>query len=153
MTPMRRFIFLAALLVMAGRHPATALGHGVGSRELESDRAKVMAFLYADGEPMAFAQVLVHAPGESEAVYLSAHTDRLGHFAFVPSAPGMWLVEAKDGEGHRAVREIELGQSNHPTPSIAQEPACPRWRSVLLGLSLLVNLAFGAAWAGQRRKK
>jgi len=148
-----RSIFLAALLTAAIWHPAAALGHGVGSRELESDRAKAMAFLYADGEPMAFAQILVHAPDQAGTVYQSAHTDRLGFFAFVPATPGMWLVEAKDGEGHRAVREIAIDELHRPSQDKTPEATCPLWRSVLLGLSLLANLALWAAWKGQRRKE
>jgi nickel transport protein len=181
-------------LVAAVWHPAAAMAHGVGSRELDPGAARAMVFLYADGEPMAFAQVQVTGP--DGAVHQSARTDGRGGFAFLPSGRGVWRVAASDGQGHRAEREVtvaapglDTGQTaagalpatdpgrvmapgadtsatsgteglaapGKPLPTTANAAAAgigPTWREIVLGLSLLANLALAAAcwrrWAASR---
>lgn len=145
---------LAALCLVAGVwRPVAATAHGVGSRDLDPGAARAMAFLYADGEPMAFAQIQVTAPDGT--VYQSARADGRGGFAFLPSGPGVWRVAAGDGQGHRAEREVVVapsgGAAAGPSESAgfsgrngASAPG-PGWRETALGLSLLANLALGAA--------
>lgn len=123
----RLFPALAALcLVAAVWHPVAASAHGVGSRELDPGAARAMVFLYADGDPMAFAQVQVTAPDGT--VHQSARTDGRGGFAFLPSGSGVWRVAASDGQGHRAEREVAvgapsaLGSSGGPGPATAAGP-------------------------------
>ncbi len=112
----RLFLALAALcLVAAVWHPAGVMAHGVGSRELDPGAARAMVFLYADGDPMAFAQVQVTAPDGT--VHQSARTDGRGGFAFLPSGRGVWRVAASDGQGHRAEREVAVGAAFSPGPS------------------------------------
>ena len=153
---------MVALAAMLVRHPGIATAHGVGSREMDPGVTKAMVFLYANGEPMAFAQVQVIAP--DGAVYQSARTDGRGGFAFLPSECGVWRVAASDGQGHRAGREITVAAATGAPPtgaSAADSPASgagqgvsplasasasrlgPGWRDVTLGLSLLGNLALG----------
>lgn len=108
-------------LVAAVWRPAAASAHGVGSRELDPGAARAMVFLYADGEPMAFAQVQVTAP--DGAVHQSARTDGRGGFAFLPSGSGVWRVAASDGLGHRAEREVAVGPASSPGPSGGSAPA------------------------------
>ena len=157
---------LAALcLVAAVWRPAGAMAHGVGSRELDPGAARAMVFLYADGDPMAFAQVQVTGPDGT--VHQSARTDGKGGFAFLPSGSGVWRVAANDGQGHRAEREVAVGAASGPaSPQPASQPAPgpvavpaqtpspagigPNWRDVALGLSLLANLALGAACLRRR---
>ena len=145
----RIFAVVAVWAVMVG-HPVAASAHGVGSREMDPGAAKAMAFLYADGEPMAFAQVQVTAPGEG-GLFQSARADARGRFAFVPTGPGVWVVAASDGQGHRAVREVAVAGSGQPTGKApaatagVQGAIAPDWRNVVLGLSLLANVALGAA--------
>jgi nickel transport protein len=196
---------LASLcLVAAVWHPAGAMAHGVGSRELDPGAARAMVFLYADGDPMAFAQVQVTAPDGT--VHQSARTDGKGGFAFLPSGSGVWRVAASDGQGHRAEREVAVGAPSAPGASGEAGPATaagtsgqtagggqpdlprqsgqpgqsgapqqsdaaaasasgavampaqaasragfgPSWRDVLLGVSLLANLALAAACLRRR---
>lgn len=149
---MMRFFALGVLWVAMLWHPVAALAHGVGSRELDPGATKAMVFLYADGDPMAFAQVVVTTPGTDGTVYQSARTDGRGQFAFVPSGPGVWEVAASDGQGHRAVRQVTVDDVASPSPdriaSSASAPASgigPGWREVIIGLSLLANVALAAA--------
>ena len=151
---------LLALAAMLVRHPGVAAAHGVGSREMDPGVTRDMVFLYADGEPMAFAQVQVTGP--DGAVYQSARTDGRGGFAFLPSGSGVWRVAASDGQGHRAEREITVAAAAPPTGAAAAAAPAPGrpqgvaplasasasrlgpgWQDVTLGLSLLGNLALG----------
>jgi len=162
MTMNRRFFAMLALAVLLTRRPGSAAAHGVGSREIDPGVTKAMVFLYADGEPMAFAQVQVTAP--DGAVYQSARTDGQGGFAFLPSGSGVWRVAASDGQGHRAERRIVLaaataapatggmtadapasgtGQGVAPLASAPASGLGPGWQDVVLGLSLLGNLSLG----------
>ena len=113
---------LAALcLVAAVWHPVAASAHGVGSRELDPGAARAMVFLYADGDPMAFAQVQVTAPDGT--VHQSARTDGRGGFAFLPSGSGVWRVAASDGQGHRAEREVTVAAASASDPAGAATPS------------------------------
>jgi nickel transport protein len=151
---MLRLFALTALAAAMVGHPVAACAHGAGSREMDPGAARVMEFLYADGEPMAFAQVRVTAPGGG--VHQSAHADARGRFAFVPDGAGVWTVAAADGQGHRAVVDVTtVGGAAGPTaagsplasPSEGRSGRIgPGWREVALGLSLLANLLLWAAW-------
>ena len=158
---------LAALLVW---RPGNAAAHGVGSREIDPGVTRAMVFLYANGEPMAFAQVQVTAP--DGAVYQSARTDGRGGFAFLPSGCGVWRVAASDGQGHRAERQIEMADPGGPAAGLGQgskddvpgpeslraaaeksvDRLGPSLRDVILGLSLLANLGLGLAFWRLRRR-
>lgn len=147
----RAFAIVVVLAAMVG-HPVAAAAHGVGSREMDPGAARAMEFLYADGEAMAFVQVQVTAPGQEGAVHQRARTDARGRFAFVPTGPGVWIVAAADGQGHRAVRRVTVAQAPQGGAAAATRAAVaekaaigPGWMQVLLGLSLLANLFFAAA--------
>jgi nickel transport protein len=152
--------FFATVAVAATLwHPVAAAAHGVGSREMASGAAKAMVFLYADGEPMAFAQVQVTSPGEGGTVYQSARADGLGQFAFVPSGPGLWRVAASDGQGHQATHAVTVEEGPTAAPAEAttgpKPPAKagigPGWRETALGVSLLANLALGITLLRRKR--
>lgn len=157
----RSFALLCVMASMVG-HPFVAFAHGVGSREMDPGAARVVEFLYADGEPMAFAQVQVTAPGG--AVHQSARADARGRFAFVPTGPGVWSVAASDGQGHRAVAELsQTAAKGEGDAASAGTPGTPgagsgatrgigtNGRDVVLGLSLLGNVFLFAAWRRVRR--
>ena len=150
----RVFAVVAMAWAVTVGHPVAAWAHGVGSREMDPGVARVMEFLYSDGEPMAFARVQVTAPGEG-GVFQSAHADARGRFAFVPAGPGEWTVTASDGQGHRAVHAVTVvaEKSGAATPAVPAVAATvgPTWRGVALGVSLLVNVALGAALLRCRR--
>ena len=162
---MRLSVFAATLVLAAAvGHPVLAGAHGVGSREMDPGTARAMEFLYADGEPMAFAQVQVTAPGGAGVVHQSARADARGRFAFVPAGPGVWIVAASDGQGHRAVREVTVTADTPAAPGasgqgprtsalaapVAAGQIGPGWRDIVLGLSLLANLGLGAACLRRR---
>jgi nickel transport protein len=149
------FAVVAVVWAVVVGHPIAVWAHGVGSREMDSGAARAMEFLYSDGEPMAFARIQVTAPGEG-GVFQSAHADARGRFAFVPAGPGEWTVAASDGQGHRAVHALTVAaeKPGAAKPAGPQVNAAigPTWNGVALGVSLLANVALGAALLRRRRK-
>ncbi len=76
--------------------------HGVGFNLESSESAQVVSFHYANGEPMAYAEILIYDPHSSDVEFQNGRTDRNGKFAFVPDSEGMWIVKAQDSKGHMA---------------------------------------------------
>lgn len=124
------------------------LAHGVGAGPVLAEKEAVR-FYYSDGEPMAYAEVLVFGPDSAKVEFQNGRTDKNGVFAFVPDRPGFWRVVCNDGMGHRAEYKNELvsGKETKATESAMQEPdgkqSAPLWLKALLGVSLLFNLALG----------
>ncbi|MEA3306446.1 MAG: hypothetical protein U9Q34_01515 [Elusimicrobiota bacterium] len=63
---------------------------------------------YADGEPMAFAEVKVYSPEDEKTVFQEGFSDNNGVFIFVPDTDGQWRIEFNDGMGHGAVKKIDI---------------------------------------------
>jgi len=77
--------------------------HGVETY-VEEVKGVSIAVQYADGSPMAFADVKIKSPSGKEK---SGQTDDNGRIVFYPDENGKWRVEIDDGLGHGAVKEIE----------------------------------------------
>lgn len=151
-----RLILLILFLALAGRGEAKA--HGMGWR-VTADQAVVLVFRYASGEPMAFGEVLVYAPGEAEHEYQNGRTDENGGFAFRPDRSGAWRVVGSDGQGHIARGVVDVSDSQiGPTATATVRTLAaggaqpPGWGQIVLGVSLLVNLALASWWWQSRRK-
>lgn len=103
---------------------------------------------YEAGDPMAFAEVRVFAPGQEE-VYQEGFTDADGSFMIRAATPGPWRVEIDDGMGHKLKTTLDADVLSMTTTS----PESPWHRSaeVLLGLSLIFAGSGFFAWGRQRR--
>ena len=143
-------LLIICLLVMAGAGVARA--HGV--ELFVEDRPTVQVRVaYADGEPMSYAEVLIHAPDDAERAFQRGRTDRSGRFAFVPSVKGSWRMVVSDGMGHRiektlVVKDIKTGGGVRAPSS----SGLSKFWKVLVGLSLIAGI-FGLAalfWAYRR---
>ncbi len=141
-----------------------AFAHGVGAGHAQGP-CEAVRFYYSDGQPMAYAEVLVYGPGDAKVEFQNGRTDKNGVFAFVPDRTGPWRVVCNDGMGHRAEYASELVSGNDaktnesPAQQTMQEPVvkpvvksvvkpvvkqtAPLWLKALLGVSLLFNLALG----------
>ncbi|MDR2455904.1 MAG: DUF4198 domain-containing protein [Deltaproteobacteria bacterium] len=170
-------------LALAGAAPALALlavllsaplalAHGVAWNQEPSNKTITVSFIYADQQPMAYSQIKVFSPADSQIEYQNARTDKKGYFAFVPDAPGEWRFETSDGQGHLAQGAITVAPP--AAPAAAQEGGAaaseasaapqeePRLASggsqgvhpsrVALGLSIILNLALIAAVFVRRGK-
>jgi nickel transport protein len=138
---------LLALNVL-GLSAPQAFAHGAGGRIL-SGNAVIAEFRFADGSPMAFADVKVHAP--SRELWLGGRTDGAGKFAFVPDNPGEWTLEARDAEDHTARLVVTVGAGDLGAAAVIHR----YWGYALLAsfaLNLLLLMtplgrrSLGAAW-------
>ena len=132
-----------------------AFGHGV-NYGLLSERAVAVRFGYAGGEPMSYTEVKVFGPqSEPDLEFQNGRTDARGVFAFVPDRHGIWTIEARDESGHRGAFEVPVAQDGTVpvggTQAVAQGGLATMVK-VLLGLSLLCNMALAAATARRRGK-
>jgi nickel transport protein len=104
---------LAVAVALAVALPAA--GHEV-RHEVVRGRAVAVRAVYADGEPLAYAEYQVFAPSDPRVAFQKGRTDRAGWLAFVPSERGSWRVQVADATGHGLVVEVsaEPGASADP---------------------------------------
>ena len=130
----------------------SAEAHGTGYRVIRGPAAIAVEFFYSDNEPMSYSEVMVFSPQDKNVEYQNGRTDRQGRFAFCPSVPGKWRIEADDGMGHKAQSIIlfspKTTEKPHENYGPQVNPDKPLMTSkplkTALGLSLIANLAFGA---------
>ena len=171
---------LCACLVMTNARLASA--HALRAAEIPQGQAVVMQFAYSTGEVPAYANVEVYGPTDAGMEFQNGRTDAQGRFAFVPNAPGQWRVIMADNMGHRVEHAVDVspaqGSAQGATREGAQETAqgiaqgaAPNTDKpattgatpgvgefsvplrVLLGLSLLANMALGAAVLRRRKNQ
>lgn len=139
-------LWLVAALSAAGISIGPARAHSLAARQADEARAVVIGFYYADGAEMAYGRVEVFAP-DTQTPFAGGRADRLGRFAFVPDAPGVWRVNARDEEGHVVATTVAVeGDVTQPS----------RWqpsRTWLLVASVTVNLVIFALALGRWREK
>jgi len=87
---------------------ASLWAHDLQVRMQQAPPAVVAHTTYAGSEPVAYAAVLVYAPGQQETEYQNGRTDANGVFSFVPDREGEWRFVVDDGMGHRAETPITV---------------------------------------------
>lgn len=97
---------------------------------------------YDNGEPAAWCEARVMAPGEEEP-FLETTTDRNGVVLFAPDRDGEWKVEIDDGLGHRIEARVRV--TDGAVRMAAAPPGVPRLHGALAGLGLIFGI-FGV-WA------
>jgi len=149
---------LASLTIICGTSDAGA--HGTAWKPLKDADLKAVSFKYSDGEPMAYAEVLVFSPQDPKVEHQNGRTDRHGKFAFCPDMPGTWRISASDGMGHLCQALVKIGPEaayetiddpeGHTTggPSIQGSNLL----KMMAGLSIIVNLAFVVQFFHRRGK-
>jgi len=142
------FFVLSSLILVWATPNASA--HGTAWKLLENPDLTAVAFHYSDGEPMAYAEVLVYSPQDSEVEHQNGRTDRSGRFAFCPDMPGTWRVIATDGMGHMCEAMVETGAqaasettdelTGHTGGGSSIQGA--KLLKMIAGFSIIFNLAF-----------
>lgn len=128
--------------------PLPLSAHGI-AYEIHRGEAIVIQVNYDDGQPMSYAEVLIHAPGGKEREYQNGRTDARGSFSFLPDRKGTWNIKVSDGMGHGFVTEIPVDEEMHTGGEI--RGAVRPWQKALLGISLIWAIA--ATWLYAIRKK
>lgn len=129
--------------------------HGVDG-SIASVKGYCITVQYDDGEPMSYATVEINAP-DSDLVFQTGRTDRNGRFMFHPDSKGNWHMVVKDGMGHRAALEIEIGPDNNNAPGKSERSAVPttaagmpHFTGLICGLSIIFGL-FGVLYGWKAR--
>jgi nickel transport protein len=140
--------------------PPDARAHGTDYSLVEGEALTAVAFNYSDGEPMAYAEVLVFSPQDPKVEHQNGRTDKHGKFAFCPDMSGTWRITANDGMGHLCQATVEVGQGDatgkadrprHET-AVASTVEGTKTLKIIAGLSLIGNLGF-ASWFFSRKSR
>jgi len=124
------------------------LAHGVTHEVVETGIG--VRATYRDGTPMAYCDVAVFAPGETESEFQTGTTDPNGCFSFVPDTTGVWRVTADDGMGHLLSAEISMGPDGVESAETA--PGYDKVRSVIVGISVIFGLFGILGWIRSRTR-
>ena len=153
-------IVLGALLSLVA---SQAQAHALYAAHTWQGAVALVQFAYSGGEQPTYAKVEVYSPADSKVEFQNGRTDAQGRFAFMPDAPGQWRIIMADNMGHRVEHAVDV--SADPTAQQADvknagdAAATPGVGGfsiplrILLGLSLLANMALIAAALRRRQKR
>ena len=153
-------IVLGALLSLVA---SQAQAHALYAAHTWQGAVALVQFAYAGGEQPTYAKVEVYSPADSKVEFQNGRTDAQGRFAFMPDAPGQWRIIMADNMGHRVEHAVDV--SADPTAQqadvknagdAAASPGVGGFSiplRILLGLSLLANMALIAAALRRRQKR
>ena len=145
-------VFAALLLLGAAQAHAHAL---YAAHTLQGSVALVQ-FAYAGGQVPTYAKVEVYSPADAKVEFQNGRTDAQGRFAFMPDTPGQWRIIMADNMGHRVEHPVEVSAAQGATAADSGHDAGPGGFAmplrILLGLSLIANMALAAAVLRRRKK-
>ena len=159
MTTFAKYMVTAICFLALAGSPAQSLAHGLGWQQ-DFDPTITLNFVFADGEPLAYGEVSIFSPADPEFEYQKARSDQNGFFSFRPNQSGLWKFSAVDGQGHKTSGEISLideqigasGRDTKVKAAAKSEAAAsgssvgPDTTSIVLGLSIILNVAWLALW-------
>lgn len=147
-------VFGALLFLGAGQ----AQAHALYAAHTWQGSVALVQFAYAGGEVPTYAKVEVYSPADAKVEFQNGRTDAQGCFAFMPDTPGQWRIIMADNMGHRVEHAVEVSTGQGaalPSAASKDKPAATGATPgvgefsvplrMVLGLSLLANLALGAA--------
>ena len=158
---------VAALLLFGA---AQAQAHALYADHTWQGTVALVQFAYAGGAVPTYAKVEVYSPADAKVEFQNGRTDAQGRFAFMPDTPGQWRIIMADNMGHRVEHAVDVSPSqgsaqiaaqtsgpntdkpaaNGATPGVGEFSVPLR---VLLGRSLLANMALGAAVLRRRKNQ
>lgn len=151
---------------------AQAQAHALYAAHTWQGSVALVQFAYAGGEQPTYAKVEVYSPADSKVEFQNGRTDAQGRFAFMPDTPGQWRIIMADNMGHRVEHAVDVCAGQTPASESAQNTGQGNGRAkaaatvatpgvggfsmplrILLGLSLLANLALAAAVVRRRHRQ
>ena len=153
-------LLFAALLLLGA---AQAQAHALYAAHTWQGSVALVQFAYAGGEVPTYAKVEVYSPADAKVEFQNGRTDAQGRFAFMPDTAGQWRIIMADNMGHRVEHPVEVGARQEGTQASDQNTGKPAPVAspgvgefsvplrIVLGLSLLANLALGAAVLRRRK--
>ena len=152
-------IALTALLLFGA---AQAQAHALYAAHSWQGTVALVQFAYAGGQVPTYAKVEVYGPADANVECQNGRTDAQGRFAFMPDTPGQWRIIMADNMGHRVEHAVHASagqgaaQSQGKPSAAVASPGVGGFTlplRILLGLSLLANMALGAAALRRRQKQ
>ena len=156
-------IALTALLLFGA---AQAQAHALYAAHSWQGTVALVQFAYAGGAVPTYAKVEVYSPADAKVEFQNGRTDAQGRFAFMPDTPGQWRIIMADNMGHRVEHAVDVDAGQGAAQGAAQSQGKPSAAvaspgvggftmplRILLGLSLLANMALGAAALRRRQKQ
>ncbi|MTJ94168.1 MAG: hypothetical protein F8N36_15105 [Desulfovibrio sp.] len=144
---------------------AQAQAHALYAAHSWQGTVALVQFAYAGGEVPTYAKVEVYSPADAKVEFQNGRTDAQGRFAFMPDAAGQWRIIMADNMGHRVEHTVEVA-ADQGSPQIsgqnggksaaAASPGVGGFSvplRIVLGLSLLANLALGAVLLRRSQKQ
>ena len=161
-TTLLEALVLGILLLALGASQAQA--HALYAAHTWQGSVALVQFAYAGGDQPTYAKVEVYSPADAKVEFQNGRTDAQGRFAFMPDAPGQWRIIMADNMGHRVEHAVEVSPDQSPMQGAAKNAdkaaatvATPGVGGfsmplrILLGLSLLANMALAVAVLRRRR--
>ena len=146
-------LVFAALLLMGA---AQAHAHALYAAHTLQGSVALVQFAYAGGQVPTYAKVEVYSPADAKVEFQNGRTDAQGRFAFMPDTPGQWRIIMADNMGHRVEHPVEVSAAQGATAADSGHDAGPGGFAmplrILLGLSLIANMALAAAVLRRRKK-
>ena len=148
-------ITAAAIIVAAATlfFATVCLAHGVSYEMVETSPAVSFKSAFSSGEPIAYGEVLIYSPSDSEVEYQNGRTDKHGVFTFLPDQPGTWKVEVDGGLGHKLMFDVPVSAPEGKMKSEIKAGTTHSSKPVkaALGISLLLNVALAALYWKKRK--
>ena len=154
---------VAALLLFGA---AQAQAHALYADHTWQGTVALVQFAYAGGAVPTYAKVEVYSPADAKVEFQNGRTDAQGRFAFMPDTPGPWRIIMADNMGHRVEHAVDASAGQRAAQISAQNQGKPSAAvtspgvggfalplRVLLGLSLLANMALGVAALRRKQKQ
>ena len=139
-------IALTALLLFGA---AQAQAHALYAAHSWQGTVALVQFAYAGGQVPTYAKVEVYGPADANVEFQNGRTDAQGRFAFMPDTPGQWRIIMADNMGHRVEHPVEVSAAQGAVAADSGHDAGPGGFAmplrILLGLSLIANMALAAA--------
>lgn len=149
---------------------AQAQAHALYAAHTWQGYAALVQFAYAGGSVPTYAKVEVYSPADTKVEFQNGRTDAQGRFAFMPDTPGQWRIIMADNMGHRVEHAVEVSTAQEFAQGAAQaadvrigkptatgaSPGVGEFSvplRIVLGLSLLANMALGAALLRRRQRQ
>lgn len=143
-----RYSLLAVILALASVFAPLPAHTHAAVIEAEAVQAIRLQASYDRGEPMAHAQVIIHALDDPASPWGQGVTDRDGNFDFIPDAQtGRWAVQVRQA-GHGALAHVEIGAAS---PVILTSSAGGGWLQRAVMVALVAWGALGTALFVRRR--
>ncbi len=112
--------------------------------------------VFSSGDSIAYGEVLIYSPGNSEVEYQNGRTDKNGVFSFLPDKTGIWKVEVDGGLGHKLMFDVNVSSPDKKdlTPDNKHVNQLQQSRPILaaFGISLIFNLALAPLYYMARKK-